>query len=364
MFAFYYYEKGNWKLFWPCIVLALLARTDVAFVVMMFGVYGLLTRRKWTAIVPPVAVGVGYFALATYVLVPAFIYPGAFSQPAGTITDPMQCWPCGMNPQLAYYAQLGDSGPAIIAHIVTHPIETALLMFTGSKIVYMLSLLLPLLFLPLLEPRPLVLGLPILALNLLSTREAQYSYDQHYSLLLVPPLMVATVYGLDNLRKWVAKWRAGRGAARDSRAFVGWGVAALVVWGIIMQIPYKNPAVSAFLYPEPPAKVAAANELTRMIPPDAKVAVSSKLSPHLLPRRYIYNFPPAPYSPYNFGPHVRPDYGPGYTDLDYILLNSDASALALDANKIGGKTGLELLKEMPKWHLVAQKEGLQLYKRQ
>jgi len=176
--------------------------------------------------------------------------------------------------------------------------------------------------------------------------------------------MVAAVYGLDNLRKWVAKWRAGRGAARDSGAFVGWGVAALVLWGIIMQIPYKNPAVSALLYPEPPAKVAAANELTRMIPPDAKVAVSSKLSPHLLPRRYIYNFPPAPYSPYNFGPHTSPDYGPGYTDLDYILLDSDASALALDANNIDGKSGLELLKEMPEWHLVAQKEGLQLYRRQ
>ena len=46
------------------------------------------------------------------------------------------------------------------------------------------------------------------------------------------------------------------------------------------------------------------------------------------------------------------------------MLDSKASALALDANKIGGKTGLELLKELPEWHLVAEKEGLQLYKRQ
>ena len=301
IFAFYYYEKANWKLFWPCVVVALLARTDVAFVVLMFGVYGLLTRRKWTAIVPPLAVGLGYFALATYVIVPAFIYPGAFSAPTGPITDPMQCWPCGMNPQLAYYAQLGNSGPAIIAHIVTHPIETAQLMFTGPKIAYMLSLLLPLAFLPLLGARPLVLGLPILALNLLSTRDAQYSYDQHYSLLLVPGLLVAAVYGMDTLRRWLAKRRSIPKDGRNNLTFVHWGVPALVIWGLVMQVPFKNPAVAAFLYPEPPATVAAATDLDRMVPPDAKVAVSSKLAPHLLPRRYIYNFPPAPYSPYNFG---------------------------------------------------------------
>jgi uncharacterized membrane protein len=360
LFAFYYYEKANWKLFWACVIVAMLARTDVAFVVLMFGAYGLLTRRKWPEVVAPLVVGFGYFALATYVLVPAFIYPGAFSQPTGPITDPMQCWPCGMNPQLAYYAQLGSTGPEIITHIVTHPIETAQLMFTGPKIEYMLALLLPLLFLPLLGARPLVLGLPILALNLLSTRDAQYSYDQHYSLLLIPGLLAAAIYGMDTLRKWLARRRAAEDHWLNSK-LVYWGVLALVAWGVIMQLPYKNPAIQAFLYPEPPAKVKAANDLAKMVPQDAKVAVSSKLGPHLLPRRYIYNFPPAPYSPYNFGPdHERADY----TNLDYILLDSDASALALDANKINGKTGLELLKQMPEWHLVSEQQGLQLYKRQ
>jgi uncharacterized membrane protein len=381
LFAFYFYEKRRWLPFWICALLAMLARTDVAFVVAMFGIYGLLTRRRWPDVVAPLLVGLCYLALATYIIVPAFIYPGAFAVPAGPITDPMACWPCGLSPQLAYYADLGRSAPEIVAHIVTHPVETAQLVFTGPKIEYMLSLLLPLLFLPLLSARPLVLGLPILALNLLSTRPAQYSYQHHYSLLLIPGLFAAAIYGMDNLARLVRRTTDDSSPSAHRRTIVRLRlidrrprrlnlqsairnpqlfVLVLVVWAVIMQVPFKNPAVSAFLYPEPLATVSAANELVKMVPQDAKVAVSSKLAPHLLPRRYIYNFPPAPYSPYNFGVHTRNDY----TDLDYILLDSDASALALEDNKIGGKSGLEVIKESPEWHLVAQKEGLQLYKRQ
>jgi uncharacterized membrane protein len=360
LFAFYYYEKQRWKLFWICALLAMLARTDVAFVVAMFGIYGLLTKRRWSDVVGPLAVGFGYLALATYVIVPAFIYPGAFAAPPGPITDPMACWPCGLNPQLAYYANLGRSGPEIVAHIVTHPVETAQLVFTGPKIVYILSLLLPLLFLPLLGPKPLVLGLPILALNLLSTREAQFDYQHHYSLLLIPGIFAAAIFGLDNLMQWLARRRAAFDESARRTAVVRWSMLALVVWGVIMQVPYKNPVVRAFLFPEPQATVAAANELIKMVPPDAKVAASSKLAPHLLPRRYIYNFPPAPYSPYDFGPRQRADY----VNLDYVLVDPDAAALPFDANKIDGKTGLQVLDGLPEGHLVAEREQLRLYKRQ
>lgn len=361
LFGFYYFEKGNWKAFWACVLVAMLARTDVAFVVAMFGVYGLLTRRKWTYIVPPLAIGFGYFALSAFVILPSFIYPGALSLPTDPITDPMTCWPCGINPQLAYYAHLGKSGPEIITYILTHPIEVAKLVFTGEKIAYVVSLLLPLAFLPLLSLRPLVLALPILALNLLSNRLAQYDYQHHYSLLLIPGLFVAAIYGADNLRKWFARRLAKKdGEDTGSLRAVQWGAIALVAWALIMQIPYKNPAVRAFLFPEPPATVKAANELVAMVPKDAKVAVSSKLAPHLLPRRYIYNFPPAPYSPYNFDGRARPDY----VDLDYILVDPDAAALPFDANKLDGKTGLEVLKSLPQWKLVVEKEHLQLYKRQ
>ncbi|HEX9987762.1 MAG TPA: DUF2079 domain-containing protein [Chloroflexia bacterium] len=356
LFGFYHFERSNWKLFAACALLAMLARTDVALVVAMFGVYGLLTRRRWPYVVAPLALGFGYFALSTFVIVPSFLHPAAFSA-AGD--GSMQCWPCGSNPILAYYGHLGRSGPEIIGYILAHPIEVAQLMFTGPKLWYILSLLVPLAFLPLLAPRPLVLGLPILALNLLSLRAAQFDYAHHYSLLLIPGLLASAIYGADALQRMWAKRAKRHGKEGISLAPVQLGAMALVVWTLAMQVPYKNPAVSAFLYPEPPARVAAAHDLIGMVPREAKVAVSSKLAPHLLPRRYIYNFPPAAYSPYNFGPRRSERY----SELDYILVDPEASALKEEENKIEGKSGLEWLAQLPEWERVAEREGLLLFRR-
>src|SRR5687768_9969101 len=219
----------------------MLARTDVSLVVAMFGIYGLLTRRRWQYVIPPLLIGLAYFALSTFVIVPSFAYPGALTGGSGEVG--MSCWPCGTNPILAYYGHLGSSGGEIILYILTHPLEVASLMLTEAKIGYVLSLLVPLLFLPLLSPRPLVLGLPILALNLLSIREAQFDFEHHYSLLLAPGLIIAGIYGADAVRQLAAR----RWPDSDGRLHYGVSLAAVacIGWALVMQVPYKNPAVRA-----------------------------------------------------------------------------------------------------------------------
>lgn len=373
LFAFYYFEKANWPLFAAAALLAMTARTDVSLVVAMFGVYGLLTRRGWAWVVPPLAAGLGYFALSTLVIVPSFIHPDALQGPSGPITEYMDCWPCGHNPVLAYYGHLGGNLQEIAAFIVTRPLDVARIMFTEVKLGYILSLLVPLAFLPLFAPRPLVLCLPILVLNLLSTRDSQFDYQFHYSLLLIPGLMAATIYGADRLlrvkeeRRMKNEERA-RVASSSAQAkpiissfFVlpsSFILLGLVAWAVLMTIPYKNPLVRAVRFPESPQRVAAARELIAMVPSEARVAASSKLAPHMLPRRYIYNFPPAPYSPYNFGTERQSE---AFVDLDYILVDPKASALS--ANPIEEQNALDLLRGMPEWAEVAAKENLFLFKR-
>ncbi|MDQ3704291.1 MAG: DUF2079 domain-containing protein [Chloroflexota bacterium] len=365
LFAFYFYERGNWQLFLALALTAMLARTDVALVVMMFGFYGLLTRRKWQFVVLPLAAGLGYFALSTFVITPSFAYPGALTPPPPGTTLDMSCWPCGMSPQLAYYAHLGRSGPEIAQFVLLHPIEAfnkaviepGLLV---PKLMYLLNLVLPLALLPLLAPKPLVLGLPILALNLLSLRGSQIDLESHYSLLLVPGLVAAAIYGADNLRKRLSRWR-DEGA--NKRLLQSGGVV-LALWALLMTVPYANPVVRVIRFHEPSARVQAANELVGMVPRDAKVAVTSKLAPHLLPRRYIYNFPPAPYSPYNLGPHVHPGFGPPYVDLDYILADPGNESFNSPDRMIGGKNAIEFVQSTPGWTLEASKEGILLFKRQ
>jgi uncharacterized membrane protein len=363
LFGFYFYEKRNWHLFMSCALLAMLARTDVALVVAMFGVYGLLTRRRWPYVIPPLVVGLGYFVLSISLIVPSFAYPGVLSGGTGAVGDDyMACWPCGTNPLVAYYGHLGRSGPEIVGYILTHPLQVAGIMLEKAKVEYMLSLLVPLALLPLLSPRPLVLGLPVLALNLLSLRTAQYDYKSHYSLLLVLGLVTASVYGLDNLVKWVARLRArlhpDQGVGDRPVAWVQWAALGLAAWALVMTIPFKNPVARVVLFHEPPARVQAAKELISMIPPEARVAASSKLAPRLLPRRYIYNFPPAPYSPYNFGPRRAP----GYVELDYVLVDPEASALTERQNLLDGKSAFDWLRELPEWELVAAREGIYLYR--
>lgn len=363
LFGLYFFEKGNWQLFLAFALLAMLARTDVALVVLMFGLYGLLTRRKWQFVVLPALVGLGYFSLSTFVITPSFAYPGALTPPPpGTPID-MSCWPCGMSPQLAYYSHLGTSGPEIVKYILLHPVEVAQIAFTPAKLGYLLALLLPLALLPVLAPKPLVLSLPFVALNLLSLRGSQISLESHYSLLAIPGLIAATIYGAASLRRFFAKRRAG-GELRPVRLQVG--ALVFAAWALLMTIPYKNPALRVAVGSslESPAYVGAANELVAMVPKDAKVAVTSFLAPHLLPRRYIYNFPPGPYSPYNFGPRIQPNYGPPYVDLDYILVEPGARSLKSEDRQVGGQNALELLESLPDWRLEASREGILLFKRQ
>ncbi len=362
LFGFYYFEKSNWQLFASFALLAMLARSDVALVVAMFGVYAFFTRRRWPYVVLPLLLGLSYFALSTFVILPSFDNLGPPIATTGTTgTGYMSCWPCGHNPQLAYYGHLGSTGPEIVQYIVTHPVDIARIVFTPAKIGYLIALLLPLLFLPLLELRPLVLGFPVLALNLLSLRSSQYSIEHQYSLLIIPGLFAAAIYGAEKAPRIAARLRQ---LPLDSQRTLRWaqvGAVFIVAWGLVMQVPFKNPAARAFLFHETPAKVQAANQLVSMVPPDAKVAASSFLAPHLLPRRYIYNFPPAPYSPYNLGPdRQRSDY----VNLDYILVDPNNSALSIEVNQVSGKSALDLLKTLPDWRIVAQKEGLYLFKRQ
>lgn len=366
LFGFYFYERGNWQLFLACALTAMLARTDVALVVMMFGLYGLLTRRKWQFVVPPIVVGLGYFALATFVITPSFAYPGALTPPPPGAPLDMSCWPCGMSPQLAYYAHLGRTGPEIVQFVLLHPfeafnkavIEPGLL---GPKLMYLLNLLIPLGLLPIFAPKPLVLGLPILALNLLSLRGSQIDLESHYSLLLIPGLVAAAIYGADNLRKRLIIKRSADGA---DRRMLQVGGLALALWAVLMTVPYANPVVRVVRFHESQAYVQAANELVAMVPGDAKVAVTSKLAPHLLPRRYIYNFPPAPYSPYNIGSHTHPGFGPPYVDLDYILADPNNESFSSVDRFIDGQNAIEFVQASPNWRLEANKEGILLFKRE
>ena len=167
------YRTNRTWLVWTMIGLALLTRSDVGLVVAMFGVVALTQRKRWTLSWLPIAVGMIWFVMVIYVIVPAH-------STAGFIYEDNYAW-------------LGGGLTGIIKSVLTRPWYVAQGVFTGVKLRYTFDLLFPFAFLPLLRPRILLIPLPIYALNMLSGYENQFSIVHHYNALIVPWLMIAAI---------------------------------------------------------------------------------------------------------------------------------------------------------------------------
>ncbi len=216
--AFYMLQQRRWAGCMALLALALTTRTDVSLVVCMFGILAGLWRMGWRWVLPPLLLGLTWFYVSTSVIVPAF-YRDDYQPQVGAIGQSYdETWP-GTSPQLAYYSHLGNSTGEIVRTIVTRPVKTAQLMLTPPKLTYLVLLLLPLAFLPLLAPDVALLASPIIAMNLLSTRVFQYTIREQYQALVIPGLVLAAIIGGARLwRWWVARRSHQEAAQREASA--------------------------------------------------------------------------------------------------------------------------------------------------
>lgn len=93
-----------------------------------------------------------------------------------------------------------SSGRDLLWLLVRHPLRFVLPLVTWDRAGYLLSLLWPLVGLPLLGWRVAVGALPIVGINFLSSFPRVRSIESHYSTALVPFLLMATVIALGKLR--------------------------------------------------------------------------------------------------------------------------------------------------------------------
>ncbi|RRR74498.1 MAG: DUF2079 domain-containing protein [Candidatus Viridilinea halotolerans] len=359
LWAFWMLEQRR---LWPYLLLlglAMLTRTDAALVVVAFGMYAALRRLPWAFAVVPFLVGLIYFYVAITYITPQF-YSASFAPekvevPFDLSRDYNEMWPCGVSPQACYYLHLGGSIPEIIKNILTHPVEIFFFIFQGEKLWYLFLLLGGLLFLPLLAPRELLLAAPIVGINLLSDRVYQYVITEQYQILVIPGMVIAAIYGGERVLGMMGKWGAGsreQGAVPASRfplpasrlsPLASRFCLGMVVLVLLINIPLKNPVVSAMRNPERPERVAIMERMKAQIPPDAVVAATSFLAPHMLPREKIYFIPGGPM-------HHPPDLA------DYVFIDSRAAALQ-------GTGIVEGFRNDPRWRLLDQAEDLLLFER-
>ena len=199
----------------------------------------------------------------------------------------------------------------------------------ARKLVYLVHLFGPVAFLPILAPARLLLALPFLAQNLLSTTPQQSSIGSHYVLELVPVVFYAALGG-------AARLVAQSGVPRDR--FAGYRGLAAVLLAASLFFHAKPEMWHLRQYRMTPhlARLAAT---VAAVPREAAVATQHVILPHLTHREFIYLFPGL-----GPGPIIRAEYvildrrldpWPAGPSFDDEIARLPARAIPSSASKTG-----------------------------
>jgi uncharacterized membrane protein len=215
LYAAFFGLSSHWRRFGVCCVFVLLCRADLGLAVAGLGGLVWASGRKHEGRVA-VVVGILYVLVASLLIEPWL---------AG-----------GVYPHAAAHAAFGDTPPAVLWGMVTHPADVVGALLREQNIDLMGRLLVPLLFLPLLAPRYL---LPVLPLELLYlTSDVPGAAVQGEQTVAVTAfLFLATAQALAKVgrsgseRVWVDRWVLVVLLVAASFSFVREGVSS----------PYRRP---------------------------------------------------------------------------------------------------------------------------
>ena len=242
-------------------VALLLVKEDMGLLVAGYGVYLLLTRRRWTGLGLVIG-GLAATWLASHQLIPAF---------GGSAT---------------FYWAYGQFGPTVgsaAGSIVTHPLHALHVLVTpGVKVRTMLGLLVPLGFLPLASPLVLA-ALPLLAERMLASGyplwwQAKFQYNA----FIVMILFLAAVDGAARLQGYWerAGWHLPVARARDWPPATIW--ASIVLIAALAYVPFSP--FGQLLHPKyygVNPRMAAADQAVAHVPSGVEVEAANNIGPHL-----------------------------------------------------------------------------------
>lgn len=336
LFAFWFMMHGRAVAFWVMIVLALINRNDVALVIAALGVYGVVTRRRFTYSWAPIIVGLPYWLVAVFIVIPAFAHGAQFSY-------------------LQNYDWLGGSFEAIVRTVVTHPVSVARTVAGQDRWEYVVSLLFALGFLPLLSPRVLLIAVPPFLLNIFAGPHFQYQRDifHQYSAFITPWLFIAAIFAvgalMDGTHPLLRRIRRGEPTThlRTQRGVLAVALVCGMLCLSVVQQAYTRPnKVGDFVvHKEDANRIASVDTLIPMIPQDAPLSVTSLAATRVPLRRYLYEFP-------------------GNSFYDATLIDRADYVLGDRRRDGGAEAGdLDTLKANGQWQLVKRQGDFELLRR-
>lgn len=283
--ALYFLETGRDVPFLISLGLALIVKEEVALTVAAVGAYAFLGKGRHR-----LGAAVAQAGLAYFVIVIGWVMPHLGGTPQ-------------IDTRFGDYIAPETSGATGVAWtLFTNPWFTAVhVLGNQAKLLYLLQVFLPVLFLPLLAPGAAwLVALPALAVLLLTNAHTQYNITYHYSAHLLPSVFFLAVLALGRI-------------VRDRPAATRALAAALLIAGLGMSYLYGQILPKGGLQiprPTPHDRVVAG--FFDEIPRDAVVSTMSAYAPHLTTRKDIYLFPDVADSEYllldtgmnaNYWPH-------------------------------------------------------------
>ena len=248
-------------------LVAMLFREDVSLVVAAVGLLAILERRGWRWMIGPIVLGAAWFMMATGV--------AAHFAPSGSYKF------------LIYYTWLGEahSFADVAVNALSQPLKVLAHTASLGNIEMLLGFLLPLLFLPLLSPKKLILLIGPLSQILLGSPGGSATIVQtHYSTLFLPGLFLAAMSGLPKLNSPLKRQLAIDQAKTLATLLLIPGT----LYGSLTLGPL--PAVATRIWSGDGREAAAdAQRIVEQVPPNAAVAASYRLLPELSSRSSVYS---------------------------------------------------------------------------
>lgn len=335
LWLLYFLEDGLFKSYWAMLLPTLLVREDIAILVCFIGVYAILARRpRWARLGwVTILVSVVYFAIVKRFFMTSADIFNSGSKDAYSFAY--------------YYDDLipNHNGVAgMLISLLTNPVFVFKTMLAEPKILYCLTLFVPLFFLPLCaRPGRVMLAWGLL-FCLLATRGAVFSVHFQYSCIIIPVVFAITPGALRQIEDGSFVRMMGLDGARVWRALLVAAFAAslLVSWkfgAVVNNATFRGgfSPVARGLTPKDSELYAWIREHVDEIPPGASVSVTNRTGAHASNRRRVYFYPE-------------------HSDVDWLFIDeTEIHGGELDKHNKNLAAGV--------FDLVARRDHLAFYKR-
>jgi uncharacterized membrane protein len=331
LFAYWAARSKRWPYFWVAAALTVICKEDLALAVALLGIL-IWFRGDRTKGIAVAAGSTAYFFFATRVLIP---------------------WQNGIGPFYdTFFGDLGHSPTQVAVNSVRHPGTTWRLASAKDRRSWYWHVFLPWAFVPLLDPRALLIAAATIFVNVVTAFPYTRDYRYHYSAIVVVGCAVATVEAV----AWIS--RRGERVRAMWTLVAGVLVAAVVtsvLWGCASYSHHYRDGTWPLSHDPRVAIISAA---VKEVPAAASASVAYNFDTHMAHRAQIYEFP-VPWCNINWG--VRGEHLDDPAQVQYLVLDRRI----MEGDSFDGERSRALLADLLSYEfqIVSEHDGIVVARR-